>query len=510
VQQLKESARQYVTFYVGNEAYGVSIDYVQEIIRVPGMIKVPRTPPYLEGLANLRGNILPVIDTRVKFGLEKEPLSETSRVLVLNDGRKRLGFIVNRVSEVVNVAADEIEKVKEGEVRAEFLEGIARLAGGEQLLMVVDVLRLMQMEEKDAQISDGAETFGHAWSEEKKIEKEEEAQLVSFKLGTEEYGLEIGVVQEIVHIPETINRVPNSPDYLLGVMTLRNRVLQVLSLRRFFHLEHKELDDRARVVVINLARQQQEKTTVGLVVDSISEVLRIPKRAIDPVPVLLRSAGGEEISGVCKLAEGKRLVYLLETDGFLALDGLLDNVDGMVDSSAEEEQEEVNVGDEEEQLVVFKLDEEEFAASIARVREIIRVPDIVAVPKAPEFVEGVINLRGTIIPITDLRKRFGMEARSRDEYTRIVIVEIDGLLTGLIVDSVKEVLKLSCSNIEAAPDYLTGTVDARFIKGIAKGDKGERLMIILDLEEVLSFKEKEELVDFKQDVELETNSSAGG
>jgi len=509
VQQLKESSGQYVTFYVGNEAYGVSIDYVQEIIWVPGIIKIPRTPSYLEGLANLRGNILTVIDTSIKFGLEKEPLSETSRVLVLNDGRKQVGFIVSRVSEVVNVAADEIEKVSEGEARADFLEGIARPAGGEQLLMVVDVPHLMQTEEKDAQVSDGAETFGRAWSKEKNIEKEEEAQLVSFHLGTEEYGLEIGVVQEIVHIPEAINRVPNSPDYLLGVMSLRNRVLPVLSLRRFFHLEHKELDDRARVVVINLGRQHQEKTTVGLVVDSVSDVLRIPKVAIEPIPALLRSAGGEEISRVCKLAEGKRLVYLLETEGFLALGGLLDDVDGMVDSNAEEE-EEVSVGDKEEQLVVFKLDEEEFAAGIAQVREIIKVPNIVTVPKAPEFVEGIINLRGTIIPITDLRKRFGMAARPRDEYTRIVVVEIDGLLTGLIVDSVKEVLKISCSSIEAAPDYLTGTVDARFIKGIAKSDKGERLMIVLDLEEVLSFKEKETLIDFGRGVELETNTSAGG
>ncbi|MBC7325968.1 MAG: purine-binding chemotaxis protein CheW, partial [Moorella sp. (in: Bacteria)] len=88
---------QHVVFFVGNEAYGVEIKYVQEILRVPGMVKVPRTPPYLEGLANLRGNILTVVNTSVRFGLEKQPLSDASRVIVLDDGRKRLGFIVDRV-----------------------------------------------------------------------------------------------------------------------------------------------------------------------------------------------------------------------------------------------------------------------------------------------------------------------------------------------------------------------------------------------------------------------------
>jgi len=511
VQQLKETTEQYVTFEVGGETYGVCIDCVQEIIRVPGMIKVPRTPLYLEGLTNLRGNILPVIDTRVRFGLEKNQLSETSRVLVLNDGIKKLGFIVDRVSEVTYVNAAEIERVNEQEANANFLKGIARLAGGEQLLMIVDVSRLMQTEGKEDSTTAAAETAGENRTQKQKreVEKEAEIQMVSFKLQAEEYGLELGAVQEIVHVPPSINRVPNSPDYLLGIMTLRNHVLPIFSLRRFFNLENKELDDRSRIVVINLERQQQRRLNVGLVVDSVSEVLRVPQKTVEPVPFLLRSAGGKEISGVCKLAGGKRLVYILDTGSFAAFDNALD-IDLIAECGAEHEQEKVNFRDEEEQLVVFKLGDGEFAAGIAQVREIIRVPNIVAVPKAPKFVEGVINLRGTIIPITDLRKRLGMEARPRDEYTRIIVVEINGHLTGLVVDSVKEVLKLSCSNIEAAPEYITKTVEAGFIRGIAKGETEKRLIVVLNMEEIFSFKEKEELINLGQpEVEDETNTGAG-
>ncbi len=345
----------------------------------------------------------------------------------------------------------------------------------------------------------------HEQKNKKKDEEKEEdkVQLVAFRLGKEEYGIDIGMVQEIVHMPENINRLPDAPPYLVGIMTLRNRVLPVVSLRTLFKLEDGKVNDRTRIVVVNLYDQRKGEVTVGLIADEVTEVLRIPRAIIDPVPVLLRTGSGEGINGVCKMAEGKRLVYVLDPTGFLALNDLL-KVGGALDS--EEEGEVVNTSEQEEQLVIFKLGEEEFAAGIADVREIIRVPDIVAVPKAPQFVEGVINLRGTIIPVIDLRKRFEMEEKSRDDYTKVVVVEMDGLLTGLVVDSVQEVLKVFRKVIETAPDLLTASVDSRFVRGIAKAEEGERLIIVLNVKEVLSFREKEELADFEQNVELQENT----
>lgn len=510
MQQHKQAGGQYVVFYVGSEAYGVEIEFVQEIIRVPGMVKVPRTPPYLEGLANLRGNILTVVNMSVRLGMEKKPLTEASRVIVLNDGHRRLGFIVDRVSEVVNIAADEIEEVGEGEARTEFLKGIARLAGGERLMMLIDAGHFMKIGENRDTAADavGSQEFTRGEEQKKEEEKEEDTvQLVAFRLGREEYGIDIGMVQEIVRLPETINQVPDVPPYLVGIMTLRNRVLPVVSLRTLFKLEDNEVNDRTRIVVVNLCDQQKREITVGLIADEVTEVLRISRTIIDPVPVLLRTGSGEGINGVCKMAEGKRLVYVLDPAGLLALNDLLKVGEAL--DSGEEKEEAVSSGEQEEQLVIFKLGEEEFAAGIADVQEIIRVPDIVAVPRAPQFVEGVINLRGTIIPVIDLRKRFEMEEKSRDEHTKVVVVEMDGLLTGLIVDSVQEVLKVSRQVIETAPDLLTASVDSRFVRGIAKAKEGERLIIVLNVKEVLSFKEKEELADFEESMELEENTGAG-
>lgn len=108
------------------------------------------------------------------------------------------------------------------------------------------------------------------------------------------------------------------------------------------------------------------------------------------------------------------------------------------------------------QLVTFSIGEEEFGVDILRVQEIIRMMDITKVPKAPDFVEGVINLRGNVIPIIDLRKRFGMDARERDKNTRIIVIEINNMIVGFIVDAVSEVLRIPADTVEPPPPVVSG------------------------------------------------------
>ena len=139
------------------------------------------------------------------------------------------------------------------------------------------------------------------------------------------------------------------------------------------------------------------------------------------------------------------------------------------------------------QLVSFKLGEEEFGVDILKVQEINRLVDITKVPRAPSFVEGVINLRGKVIPIIDLRKRFGLDMKERDKDTRIVVVDIEGSIMGMIVDAVSEVLRLPASTIEPAPEIAT-SIDSEYIRGVAKLE--DRLLIFLDLSKVFSQQER--------------------
>ena len=147
---------------------------------------------------------------------------------------------------------------------------------------------------------------------------------------------------------------------------------------------------------------------------------------------------------------------------------------------------------QEQQLVSFTLGAEEFAVDIGVVQEIVRMPEITKVPRSPAFVEGVVNLRGKIIPVVDLRKRFDLPASQATKSTRIVIVTVGGRTVGMIVDSVSEVLRLSSEAIEATPDMVASGVDASFLMGIATLDG--RLLILLELERVLNKEEAEALV----------------
>lgn len=142
------------------------------------------------------------------------------------------------------------------------------------------------------------------------------------------------------------------------------------------------------------------------------------------------------------------------------------------------------------QLVSFKLGNEEFGIDILVVQEINRMLEITKVPKSPDYVEGVINLRGRVIPIINLRKRFALPERERDKATRIVVVNINNRIIGMIVDAVSEVLRLPVNTIEPTPPMVCG-IESEYIKGVGKIDN--KLLILLDLSKLLTLKEQEML-----------------
>lgn len=149
--------------------------------------------------------------------------------------------------------------------------------------------------------------------------------------------------------------------------------------------------------------------------------------------------------------------------------------------------------DELLQLVTFSIGDEEFGVDILKVQEIIRTMEITKVPRAPMFVEGVINLRGKVIPIIDLRRRFGLATKTHDSHTRIIVIEINGLIVGFVVDSVSEVLRIPVSTVEPPPPVVAG-LDSDYISGVGK--LADRLLILLDLDKLLSTEDLDQLTQF--------------
>lgn len=143
---------------------------------------------------------------------------------------------------------------------------------------------------------------------------------------------------------------------------------------------------------------------------------------------------------------------------------------------------------QEVQAVGFYLGEDEYAIYISKVREIVQMTDIRKIPKSPQFVEGVINIRGKIIPILDLRKRFDLTINEANKQSaKILIVELERNQVGLIVDNVSEVMRFYADEIEKAPAMFSANIGSQYIQGVAKVN--DKLIILLDIERLLSFEE---------------------
>ncbi|MBP1941565.1 purine-binding chemotaxis protein CheW [Bacillus luteolus] len=134
-------------------------------------------------------------------------------------------------------------------------------------------------------------------------------------------------------------------------------------------------------------------------------------------------------------------------------------------------------------VIVFQLQDEEYGVPVEQVRSIEKVLHITRVPRTESFVKGVINLRGVVTPIIDLRKRFGLAEEDYTENTRIIIAALEDMEVGLIVDAANDVIDISKNSIEPPPDVV-GSIEVEYINGIAKLDK--RLLILLDLEKALN------------------------
>ncbi len=476
--------RQYVTFVAGDEVFAVEMAPVQEIIRVPTVVRVPLSPPTLEGLANLRGKVLPIVSLRRALGFAERESDDASRAVVIDLGQP-LGFVVDRVASVVGVEASKIEGVQgiSGTVNTELLTGLIKDIGGHAMVMVLNFEKLIAQEFAQiaaisrAQGSVAAKGMAHAAADNTVRAIDAELHLVSFDVAGQEYAIAIEDVQEIVQIPEQVVQVPHAQSHVLGVMTLRNRLLPLVALRRMFGLAEQDASEQSRIVVVAIGG-----ASVGIVVDSVNEVLRVARRDVEPMPTLLARDGDmADITDICRLDKGQRLVSIVSTNNLFshsAIKEALTTVSASTDTNAETRASHDTTGDDE-QVVVFRLGAEEFGVPIDSVQEIVRVPEkLTHVPKAPASVEGVINLRGSVLPVVCLRRRLGLATIARNDGQRIVVLLIRGVRTGFIVDAVAEVLKVPRHAIEPAPSL--SAEQSTLLARMANLEKQKRMLQLID------------------------------
>ena len=599
---------QIVTFHVAKELFGIGISRVKEIVRYPDITTVPRAPDYLTGLANLRGNVLPVVDARMRLGVHLSDVTDSTRVLVIDTGKTLTGVVVDGVKGVVSMENASIEappKLLASGVDVRYINNVIKTGNGEKIIMELEVENLCAINaggKARGESGQAAAKAGEATTDLAAGVKE--MQLVTFLVAEEEYGFPIESVREVLRVGR-ITEVPQAPSYVLGIFTVRDTLLPIVDIRKLFdaaslidditavlddaeqfhtrwteslkqaveagshfagitdhalcgfgkwletfrtsseeigrviqaiRLVHQRLHAGAVSIMTAQKEKSQEEalkvfegevmpvseqflTTmadlkqavtacmqedqrvlvvetgrmpVGILVDRMQQVIRVPESIIDAPPTILGTEKSQNLMGVVKLDQGKRLIMLLDDAKILDTE-IVEELKAMGTDTAETDGPRTAAKEDEIQLVTFRLGKEEFGLGIEDVQEINRLDHITSVPRAPSFVEGVMNLRGNVIPAIDLRKRFDMEAGTRDESTRVMIINMGGKLTGLIVDAVSEVIRLTQRYIEPPPEVIQGDSKTEFIKGLGKIDNNNRMILLIDVSKILSMKEQKEL-----------------
>ncbi|MFZ5968755.1 MAG: chemotaxis protein CheW [Bacillota bacterium] len=471
-----------VVFWVGEEEFAFRISNVKEIIRVPSMTRIPNVPFFVTGLCSLRGDLLPVIDSRKLFGMPDKEYNEGSRIVVADIQGKKVGLITDKVSEVISVEESTI-KEPPGSIKGidgGVINGVLLLNNGKRVIMILDARKIVKAGNLEEYSKQQQEVSGKSFQD-LNMKALEEEQIIIFNIGTEEYALSINCVKEIIRLPD-IMKVPNTASYIEGVLSIRNQLLVVINLGRLLGMNCKKTDEHSRVVIIN-----NGNLTFGVIADKVSQVMRVQKDSFKKSNLSASGSSMEYIKGFFNLNSGKRLVMVLEPHKLISFEdvsGVL-NVDrkkNLNDMSLNVSEVENNL----EHVVIFKLDEEEFGIRINNVKEINRMSEIVHFPGAPAFIDGMLNLRGDVIPILNLKTLFNNNSSAYDS-SKFLVVEFGNKRIAIMIDSASEVLRFPKSYLEEVSEVLEGNDNGGFIDAIAKLNEGKRIILILNLSTVLSF-----------------------
>jgi purine-binding chemotaxis protein CheW len=430
-----------LTFRIASETLGLPAQDIAEVIRMPAVIRVPHGPPSLLGVANLRGTVLPIVSLATMLGHEAGTETARSRVVVVA-GHAPVGLLVDAVT-----AFAKADQAKLLDFRA-LLDrdfGTSRRRGASR----TDRQDIVQV----ADVPDAGR---------------DEIAMIGLKLAGREYALPLDKVAEVIRVPGArvpgaLAEVPRTDNAMMGAIALRHALLPLVSLRVLLGLPLGDVDRAAaRIVVTSIGN-----INVGLMVDVVTSILRVASTSIDPVPsVLTRGTGEAQIEGICRLDGGQRLVCLLSPARLL--DAKTETlIQSQAQSGSQSEPASMtgvtapNISSHEgahEQFLIFQLGDEHYGLPVAAVDEVVRRPaSLVRLPRAPAFVEGVMNLRGRVVPVIDQRQRFAVGGETTLG-RRVIVVTMDGLQAGFAVDAVSEVLSVSAAELQPAPEFDTGAV----------------------------------------------------
>ncbi|MBW9091667.1 chemotaxis protein CheW [Rhizobium wenxiniae] len=470
----KADFRRRLVFRVGQQLREIDADRVLEVFKAGHITRVPNGPAALKGIANLRGRPIAVLSMGQILTGDDGASSHDGMIIVYDHGGA-VGLLVDNVLTLSK------------EATASPMEGLSDLLDAAfKTTRRAPVGRTASVEH-DAGIEASTTLIP----------------ILSFRAAGQLYGLPLEDVREVAFIPREVAIMPNGQEAVLGLMSLRDSVLPLVSLASVMGLEiNRSAAENARIVIIAHAGD-----LVGLVVDEMDVIYRLPEQAIDTVPaVLQRGRGNAQITAIGRIADGGRLISILSPEKLFGHDEVAQAIGQKTGAAPMEIAPQVDSA--VEKFLIFQLGGENYGLPITSVDEVIRVPaDVTRMPGAPAFVTGVINLRGRAVPLIDQRSRFDSPTSMQTAAARAIVVTIGRLQAGFVVDAVSEVKALPAAALSAAPEFSSEQTDV--FDRIAHIEADGRMILLVDPQELLTRAERDVVAAITED-KAGTEEKTGG
>lgn len=441
----------YGSFLLAGTELALPVAALQEVVNHPGTLTpVPLAPPYLLGLFNLRGTLIPVVDLHQLLNLPDDRAALARKIAIVEASGVRVGLRFDATGEILRVPKDQVIAIETAEGSAPATIGaVLKLDGGEHILQVLSAAALLGLRDVPHFAEHVARTT------ERRAQQGQRRQNVSFKVGGTALALPMGAIQEIIRVP-ALQHSPLADDVCIGMLNLRGATVPVLDFGTFLGFtpapDAPVAADERRIVVLN-----RDAGCFGLLVDEVASIVAYHEDELLPMPSY-GSAHRSLFAGY--LAAGDSTgVLLVSADALYANE----RIATLATAHRDLYRKAVQAGDAAQKrgggtrqtLVTFRIGQL-IGVRIAELREVIDYrDDIVRTPGLPAFVRGVLNLRGVLVTVIDVRSMYAMPSYEDLARAKILIVEHRGEKYGLLVDSVEDIVTLNGSAQLTMPEMFT-------------------------------------------------------
>ena len=448
-----------------NESYGISTDNINQISRVPSLMPLPLRPKGTRGLCAVSGNIVSMLDLNLLLNMSEIDLtSSASRLISLNDELSSNALLVSEVYNTVNIDESNIEYLdnKDDPIIAiyKYKKSLIQIVCIETLISSISKI---QIQAKD--INNGkVKTI---------ITKEEEStKFLIFAMQNENFALNIDYLREIILSDVNYTDIAGSSDELLGLITLREKLITVIDLRKYYGFKSTN-DEKNRILIASLNGKN-----VGLLVDCVIDIKSIANKNIE---YMKDSFEDNMVSGV--IHDNNSLISFFDHN---VLETIFSINTKYIDLKNEEhedyEQKDSEQKDEEQmEVIIFKLLGKEYSFDVNVVAEIIDVVKSTNVAFSDTDIDGIINIRGQIVSIVSLFKKLNIQTII-NKNSKIIVCDIKENKVGFVVDSISDIIDIQKDEINNQDDKL--------FKNILHLNNGERLVLYMDIEKLVLDKEK--------------------